>query len=189
MRDHPPSFLAIVARLSGRVLRVADRLAEGLVILLFAGILLVGGLQVISRYVFNSSLSWSEEFQRYGLIWIVFLALVIGYRRGAHIGMEFLSRKLPAPVQTGIGWMCDLLWLGLGLAMVGFTTFYRFGAGLTFLGSVGRQRSAGMDVPMNWIYMCIVIGGAYLIAAAVHNLLQRAAGVNPSPPAKEADPC
>lgn len=160
----------------GRVLRLLDRAAETLIVVLFAAIVLVGGLQVISRYVFNASLSWSEELQRYGLIWIVFLALVAGYRRGAHIGMGLLLQKMPRAVQAPMGWLIDGMWLSLGGAMVVFTAFVRSASGLTFLTSVGRQSSAGMGVRMDVVYACIVVGGGYLIVAAMHNLLRRAAG-------------
>ncbi len=186
----------IFARASGAtavVLRIADRVSEGLVVLLFAGIVLVGGLQVFCRYAVNASLSWSEEFQRYGLIWMVFLCLVIGYRRGAHLGMGFLLQKLPHAIQVPFAWLTDLLWLTLGLAMVVFTALYRSPAGLTFLSSVRRQSSAGMGLRMDLVYGCIVVGGTYLVLAALHQLLQRAGNQPPPPaasPAEEgAKPC
>lgn len=172
----------------GRFLRIADRAAEALIIVLFAMIVLVGGLQVLCRYGFNASLSWSEELQRYGLIWVVFLALVVGYRRGAHIGMGLLLEKMPRAFRAPVGWLVDLLWLALGLAMVVFTAFYQSAAGMTFLKSVGRQSSAGLGLRMDIIYACIVIGGAYLTIAAVHNLLRRAAGETPKILADEP-PC
>jgi TRAP-type C4-dicarboxylate transport system permease small subunit len=180
-----------VKRLSqtiGWLLRGADRAADTLIIALFAVIVLVGGLQVLCRYGFNASLSWSEELQRYGLIWLVFLALVAGYRRGSHIGMGLLLEKLPLAVQRPVGWFIDLLWLGLGLAMVFFTAAYKSAAGMTFIRSVGRQSSAGLGLRMDIVYACIVIGGAYLVLAALHNLLRRAAGESPKMLAEEP-PC
>ena len=168
--------LARLVRVTDSILRGADRAGEALIMALFAGIVLVGGLQVLCRYAFNASLAWSEEFQRYGLIWIVFLALVVGYRRKAHIGMEFLMQKMPRFLRAGVGWLTDGLWLSLGLAMVIFTAVYRSPAGMTFLSSVGRQSSAGMGLRMDWVYGCIVVSGVYLALAAGHNLLQRAVG-------------
>lgn len=172
----------------GTLLRTVDRVVEALIVLLFAVIVLVGGLQVLSRYGFNASLSWSEELQRYGLIWMVFLALVVGYRRGSHIGMGLLLEKLPPVVQRAMGWCIDLLWLGLGLAMVVYTAAYQSAAGMTFLQSVSRQSSAGLGVRMDIVYACIVVGGAYLVLAALYNLLRRAAGESPKMMAEEP-PC
>lgn len=172
----------------GVVVRMADRAAEILIIILFAAIVVVGGLQVLFRYGFNASLSWSEELQRYGLIWMVFLAMVVGYRRGAHIGMGLFLEKLPGFVQRPMGWLIDLLWLVLGLALVVFTVWYKSAAGMSFLKSVSRQSSAGMGVRMDIIYACIVVGGVYLTLAALHNLLRRAAGETPKSFADEP-PC
>ena len=172
-------FFARVAAAIGFVLRRADRAAEALIVALFAAIVLVGGLQVLSRYGFNASLSWSEELQRYGLIWMVFLALVVGYRRGAHIGMGMLLEKLPRFAQAAMAWLIDGLWLALGVAMVFYTAAYKAAAGMTFLKSVGRQSSAGMGLRMDVVYACIVVGGAYLTLAALHHLLRRAAGDAP----------
>jgi multisubunit Na+/H+ antiporter MnhB subunit len=90
-------------------------------------------------------------------------------------------------VQTWVGWLVDFLWLGLGLAMVIYTAVYQSGAGFTFLKSVSRQSSAGMGLRMDIVYACIVAGGTYLILAAVHALLCRAAGV--SPLTEKEEPC
>lgn len=173
------------AKALATLLRGADRAMEILVIALFAMIVLVGGLQVLCRYLFNASLSWSEELQRYGLIWMVFLALVIGYRRGAHIGMNMFLLKLPLFIQVPMAWLIDLLWLGLGVAMVVYTAVYQTGAGLTFLRSVSRQSSAGLGLRMDIIYACIVVGGLYLTLSAVHALTCRLAGTPQAPVQEE----
>lgn len=185
----PAGFFARLAAGLGRVLRIADRLGEGLIVMLFAGIVLVGGLQVLCRYGLNMSLSWSEEFQRYGLIWLVFLAIVTGYRRNQHLGMDFLARRLPGGAQTALAWLGDLLWLALGLAMVVFTAFFKSPAGFTFLASVARQSSAGLGLRMDIVYGCIVLGGVHLTLAALHNLAWRASGRPQAITTGEAEPC
>ena len=55
--------------------RKIDRGVECAVAVIFAAMCLVGLLQVFNRFVINKSLSWSEEFQIFCHIWIVFLAI------------------------------------------------------------------------------------------------------------------
>jgi TRAP-type C4-dicarboxylate transport system permease small subunit len=95
---------------------------------------------------------------------------------------------MPRAVHRPMGWFIDLLWLGLGGAMVFFTVAYASASGLTFWQSVARQSSAGMGVRMDVVYGCIVVGGGYLVLAALHNLLRRAAGEEPKILAEEP-PC
>ena len=75
--------------LSG-VLRGLDRAVETALFLIFLAFTIVGGLQVFNRFVLGLPLSWSEEFQKFGHIWMVFLAIPVAYRRGAHIGMDIV---------------------------------------------------------------------------------------------------
>lgn len=47
-------------------------------------------LQVIMRFVFNNSLSWSEELARYIFIWEIWLGSSITFRENKHIKVEIL---------------------------------------------------------------------------------------------------
>ena len=46
---------------------------------------------VVSRYVFNSALSWTEEFAIWAFTWLIFLGAALGVARDAHIGVALLS--------------------------------------------------------------------------------------------------
>ena len=81
------------------VFRVLDRAIEWLIIGIFIALVLAGGMQVFNRFVLNNSLSWSEEFQRYAHIWMVYLAIPVAYRRGMHIGMDVLKEKMSPMMQ------------------------------------------------------------------------------------------
>jgi len=72
-----------------------DRAVEYAVAAIFAAMCLVGLLQVFNRFVLNRSLSWSEEFQIYCHVWIVFLAIPIAYRYGAHMSVDSLRNMAP----------------------------------------------------------------------------------------------
>jgi TRAP-type C4-dicarboxylate transport system permease small subunit len=50
--------------------------------------------QVVMRYVFNNSLSWSEEFARYLFVWFSWLGVSAGVKDSEHLRVEFLSMGL-----------------------------------------------------------------------------------------------
>ena len=52
-----------------------ESLEESLLIALLIGMTMIMGIEVVSRYVFGMSLSWSEELTRYMFIWSGFLSV------------------------------------------------------------------------------------------------------------------
>lgn len=151
-----------------RIVNAIDRAVEALVVVIFGAMIVVGAAQVFNRYFLNASLSWSEEFQRYGQIWLVFLAIPVAYRRGMHMGIEGLRNFMG---DTGRRWLMrtiDILWLVLGGA-IALGTFQ-------FMGRLATQRSAGLGLPMNWVYAGILIGACYMIFIGVRRLAASFAG-------------
>jgi TRAP-type C4-dicarboxylate transport system permease small subunit len=142
-----------------------DRFFESVVVAIFGAMIFVGGWQVFNRFFLNASLSWSEEFQRYAHIWLVFLAIPIAYNRGAHIGVDALRQMLPHLPRRGLSVAIDLLWLGLGIALALLT--------LRIMKVARFQTSGGMEIGMHWVYFGIVIGGAYLAFSAIRRLIAR----------------
>jgi TRAP-type transport system small permease protein len=152
-----------------RLMMVIDRAVEAVVIVMFAAMIAVGTAQVVNRYFLNVSLSWSEEFQRYGQIWLVFLAVSVAYRRGMHMGIAGLRNVLGESGQRWFTRAIDVLWLVLGGA-IALGTFQ-------FMGLLSTQRSAGLNLPMHWVYSGILIGACYMILIGVRRII--ASFINP----------
>lgn len=49
---------------------------------------------VVMRYIFNNSLSWSEELARYMFVWFSWMGVSAGLKDGEHLRVELLSTKL-----------------------------------------------------------------------------------------------
>ena len=140
-----------------------DHGVEGAVALIFAAMCMVGLLQVFNRFVLNRSLSWSEEFQIFCHIWIVFLAIPIAYRRGAHLSVDSFRSMLPARAGKVFDVLIELLWIWFAVA-------------LTWLGwkvsEVAKlQESPGLEIPMSYPYYGMVAGGTYLLFVVLRRLL------------------
>jgi TRAP-type transport system small permease protein len=142
-----------------------DRAVEWLIALLVAAMVVAGFLQIANRFVFNISLSWSEELQRYLNIWIVFLAVPVGYRRGAHLGMNMLFLQLPAIPQRLLLLLQEILWLVLAVAIAWFATRIMIVA--------QNQTSSSLGVTMDKVYLAQVVGGAYLALIVLRRIVTR----------------
>ena len=145
-----------------RAFRKVDRAVEFALFLIFLVFTLAGGLQVFNRFVLGLPLSWTEEFQKFGHIWMVMLAVPVAYRRGAHLGMDMLLRLLPGGVQRGVGLLTELLWLVLALAIGRYT--------LVIMGVARTQESPGLGLPMHWVYSGLVLGSIYMAFVALRRL-------------------
>lgn len=51
-------------------------------------------IQVIMRYAFGRSLSWSEELTRYMFVWLLFMGVNLGIRDDLQIKIDILDLKL-----------------------------------------------------------------------------------------------
>lgn len=82
-----------------RFLRLLDLTAASAVVMCMAVMVVVVSAQVFMRYVLNSSLDWADEISRLAFVSAVFMAIPLGLREGAHIGISILTQYLPARQQ------------------------------------------------------------------------------------------
>jgi len=146
-----------------RALDAIDRGVELLVAAVFGVIVVIALLQVFHRFALNSSLSWSEELQIFGHIWIVFLGIPIAYRRGAHLYIETFRDKLPHGPRAAFNLLIELTWAAFAVSLMVLGAMVARVAHL--------QGSPGLEVPMSYPYAGMVVGGAYLMLVALRRLL------------------
>ena len=142
-----------------------DRGAEFGVAAIFAAMCAVGLLQVFNRFVLNQSLSWSEEFQIYCHVWIVFLGIPIAYRRGAHLSVESFRNRFPPAVGRAFDMFIEILWIWFAVALAWLAWRVSEVAKL--------QSSPGLDLPMNYVYYSMVVGGAYLLLVVLRRIFSK----------------
>ena len=153
-----------------------DRGIELLVAAIFAAMVLIGTWQVFGRFVLNATPSWSEEVQIFGHIWLVFLAIPIAYRRGAHITVEAIRRVLSPWLNRALDLLIELMWVGFAVA----TAYYSYRVSLVTRNSV----SPGLEIPMSYPYYGMILGSVYLAFVVIRRLT----GELPTPAADELPP-
>ena len=143
-----------------------DRAAEWLLTAIFASAVCIALMQVFFRYALNTSLSWSEEAQIFGHIWIVFLGIPVAYRRGAHMYIETYCDRLPPKARSVFNLVVELTWAAFAVSLVILGWMVARVAHL--------QESPGLEVPMSYPYAGMVLGGAYLLVVALRRLTCKA---------------
>ncbi len=145
------------------VLTAVDRAMEFALFAIFLAFSLVGGLQIFNRFALGLPLRWSEEFQKFGHVWMVFIAIPVAYRKGAHIGMDAILTRMPQGVQRAMALIIEIMWLILAAAIVVFT--------LRLMEVAKFQDSPGLGLRMDWVYSGMVLGAAYLALIAVRRIV------------------
>lgn len=136
--------------------KLLDKTILSFTTVLFIAMVLIVFAQVVFRYVFHNSLSWSEEIARYLLVWIIFLS--VGYVLGqkAHIYLDVLFLRFPRKVRSALHKFSAILMLFYAFIV----TYYGFE--LMLIGA--RQKSSAVEIPMNLVYIALPLGGLLLMA-------------------------
>ncbi len=96
-----------------------DKLEYWALIISLAVMVVVIFSQIVMRYVFNNSLTWSEEFARYLFVWFSWMGVSAGLKDGEHLKVEMLSVALAKRglVKTNevVNILVSLVWLATTL--------------------------------------------------------------------------
>ena len=130
----------------------------GFMMLTVTGILFVN---VLLRYVFHSSTSWSDEFVRYGIVWLCFIGGACCMRVGAHVNVDILPHYLGKTGQTILFAIRSIVALGF-IVILG-----KLGLDNVILNLQTGQTSPSLHIPMFYVYLAIPIG---CLLMAIHQL-------------------
>lgn len=128
------------------------------------GILVIATFaQVVGRYVFNNSPSWTEELSRFSFIWCTMTAIPVALSRGLHASVTLLIDKLKGAVKTIFYVINSLITIASGGVIV-FSSYYV--TKVTWL-----HVSPAMHFPMPVVQVSIFVCGIGLILFAVLNMI------------------
>ncbi len=122
---------------------------------LLAVMTLLVGVQILGRFVFGFSIFWSDELARFLLIWISFLGMSVGVRRGAHPGIASLVRALPARSARSlftVALLLSLLFFGVMVVYGGFLVIRTW-----------PQRSVSLGLRMSIPYLAVPASGLLML--------------------------
>lgn len=149
-----------------RILAGARITVSVIVVVCFAYMTLAVLAQVFGRYVFNYSISWTEETARYAQIWVVLMGAGIAMRRGLHVAVDALAAMLPLRWARALSILiaAGALWF-LGVVVYGSLPLIELG--WLF------ETSPVLQLPMWVIYLSLPLGAAYFAIEIVARVVER----------------
>lgn len=96
-----------------KVVNIYDHIEEILLVVCLLVMVVVIFLQVVMRYGFNSSLSWSEELARILFIWASWIGISFGQKKGEHIKITLVIDNLRGKARTIVLFLADLFTLAI----------------------------------------------------------------------------
>ena len=141
---------SVLSRLSDTV----NLWCERLLFVLMTAMICFTTLQVLFR-VFFTALSWTEEITCFFLFYASLVGTAVACKRGSHIAITFVVRRLPAPVRRILA---GTVHMG-GILFFGVMAYF----GVLLMQTEVLQTSPGLQIPMTWIYAAFPIVGAVAI--------------------------
>lgn len=149
-----------------RITQFLDRFAwalEHLLALGFMSLFAVTILNIVLRNVAGIAWMWIPGFSRLVFIWIVFLGIAAATRRGEHLVVDLLERRLRGPARRG-------LLLTLHAAVLPFY-WMLLDYGYEIAQVRMRVPFDTWRFPTGWAYMAVPVAAAILLAFTLERLV------------------
>src|SRR5262245_50099245 len=111
-------------------------------------------LQVVMRYVFGRTPSWTEELAVLMFSWTVMGGLALGVREGVHVRLDLLINRAPPGGRPWAERAIEALTAAFG--------FYLAWSGVRFLDMTGGSVSAAIGYPIEFLHALAPVAGALI---------------------------
>lgn len=134
---------------------IYNHFEEILLVTLFAFMVAVIFLQVIMRYVFNNSLSWSEELGRFLFEWLTWIGISLGARMGQHIKITLLIDKFHNKGAQIVNIISEII----VIIICGLTIYYGVELSNMFISS----NFTTIKISLAWGYASVIVGCGLMV--------------------------
>lgn len=134
----------------GKFVKTADKVIRAMIVVLFSLLLLVGFLQIVSRYAFRLPIVWADETMKYLFIWLIMIGAGYGVRLKKHVAADVVVTNVSPKAKIVFGFITDLLSVLLCVMfMILAPRMVKLAMGTT---------SPTLGIPIGYIYWSMFVG-------------------------------
>ena len=131
---------------------------------IFAAMVVIGTYQIITRFVFRSPSTVSEELLTYSFTWMALLSSAYVFGKRDHMRMGFMADKAGPGGQKILSIIAEVLILLLAASVLIY-------GGVTITKLTMTQSTASLGIPMGVVYTIIPISGVLIVVYAILNIV------------------
>lgn len=124
----------------------------------------LASLQVVTRYVFNAPLVWTEELSATLLIWLTFLGAAAIERENGHVRLQTVDEILPEWAARKLYALYDLFilfWLGCLIY-----------AGVALVRQLDFEMTPALRIPYRYVMLVVPLAAALMSLYVARSLLR-----------------
>ncbi len=152
-------------------IKIYDHLEEIILVILFVILVAVIFLQVVTRYVFNNSLSWTEALGRYIFVWLSWLGVSLAAKKGEHIKITAFIDKFSFKKAQFLNILSEIL----VIAICGVTIYY--GVVLCDMLIGMNSQDAALHINPVFGYAAVPVGCGLQVLRSIQSMLKSCQGI------------
>lgn len=138
-----------------KISTIIDKICSVSSITILAAMTLMYFSSVISRYMIGSGFRGSEEFTRFGMVWLIYLSAVLITSNSEHLNVSVLENML------GKGSRKYLILIQRLLMLTYLVIMFFVSLQMMEIGSL--QTSPNMEIPMNYVYVIFPVSFVLMV--------------------------
>lgn len=119
-------------------------------------------VNIFLRYVLKAGIYWSNEVATICFVWSVFIGAAGAYRRGMHIGVDMVVKKLPPSVRKIVNILVQIILL--------LVNGYIFIISIIFVRHSYIKPTQVLGVSSAWVSVCLIVSFALTTLYSALNL-------------------
>lgn len=137
--------------------------------IIFAAMVVIGTYQIVTRFIFNSPSTVSEELLTYSFTWMALLATAYVFGKRDHMRMGFMADNFSAGVRKVLSIIAEVLIMILAGAVMVYGGFILVQLTMT-------QTTASLGIPMGVVYTILPISGVLIVIYSILNIIDLVTG-------------
>ena len=151
-----------------RLRAIIDRFVRWILIILMTVIVLDVTLQVVSRYLFQSPLGFTDELAGYLLIWLGLLGSAYATGEKQHLAIDLISGSFSAENKKYLDVLINVLVIAFALGVLGVG-----GIWLVYTSFLFGQVSAALQISLGYVYLVVPLSGLLITYYSIDNTIHQ----------------